>query len=125
MAKSITLRIGITTREEMKKRTVEIASGKRKRSPDEPRIWFTSMETVMRVLSDKNMLLLEMIRNSEPSSVTEVAEALGQAKSNVSRTLNKLEEFGLLDFEERSGGRRAPRVNYDSVDIKRSLRNAS
>jgi predicted transcriptional regulator len=74
---AITLRIGIASREQIKRRSIEIAAGKRRRQPDEPRIWFTSLDAILRVLSDKNMLLLEMIRTSQPGSVTELAEKMG------------------------------------------------
>jgi predicted transcriptional regulator len=112
-----TLRIGIASREFIKRRSIEIASGKRQRNPNEPKIWFTSLDAVGRVLSEKNMLLLEIIRNSQPSSLTELAQTVGSAKSNMSRTLNKLEEFGLIKFESQAGGRVAPRVVYDSVEV--------
>lgn len=121
MTNEITLRIGIASREHIKRRSIEIAAGKRRRRPDEPRIWFTSLDAILRVLSDKNLLLLEMIRNSQPASVTELAESLGQKKSNVSRTLHKLEQFGLVDFEPGEGGRVAPRVNYDALAFERPL----
>ena len=121
MTNAITLRIGIASREQIKRRSIEIAAGKRRRQPDEPRIWFTSLDAILRVLSDKNMLLLEMIRTSQPGSVTELAEKMGQKKSNVSRTLNKLEQFGLVDFELGEGGRKAPRVNYDALAFERPL----
>lgn len=123
MRNSITMRIGIASREEVKRRTIAIASGKHKRVPDEPRVWFTSLDAILRVLSDKNMLLLEMIRNSQPASLTELAEMSGQRKSNLSRTLNKLEQFGFVEFEEGKGGRKAPRVNYDKVALERPLIN--
>jgi predicted transcriptional regulator len=121
MTSAITLRIGIASREQIKRRSIEIAAGKRRRQPDEPRLWFTSLDAILRVLSDKNMLLLEMIRTSRPASVTELAEKMGQKKSNVSRTLNKLERFGLVDFEPGEGGRKAPRVNYDALTSERPL----
>jgi len=43
------------------------------------------------VLSDKNMSLLELIRNSQPASLSELAARAGMQKSNLSRTLRKLE----------------------------------
>jgi predicted transcriptional regulator len=110
-----TLRIGIASREQIKRRSIDIAAGKRRRKPEEPRIWFTSLEAILRVLSDKNMLLLEIIRNSRPASLSELAERAGMQKSNLSRTLHKLQQFGLVDLEVGDGGKKAPRVNYDAV----------
>ena len=121
MTNAITLRIGIASREQIKRRSIDIAAGKRRPRPDEPKIWFTSLDAILRVLSDQNMLLLEMIRNSQPASVTELAEKMRMQKSNLSRTLHKLEQFGLVDFEVGEGGRKAPRVNYDAVAFERPL----
>ena len=67
------------------------------------------------------MLLLETIRNSQPASLTELAERAGMQKSNLSRTLHKLEQFGLVEFEIGEGGKKAPRVNYNSVAFERPL----
>jgi len=118
---AITLRIGIASREQIRRRSIEIAAGKRRPRPDEPKIWFTSLDAILRVLSDRNMLLLEVIRSSPPASLTELAEKTGMQKSNLSRTLHKLERFGLVDFEVGEGGRKAPRVNYDAVAFERPL----
>jgi predicted transcriptional regulator len=68
------LRIGIARRDHRHKRMLDIAKGARRQSPDEPRIWFTSAEALARVLSRKNMALIEVIRHAEPASVTELAE---------------------------------------------------
>lgn len=115
------LRIGIASRDEIKQRTLEIATGKRRRQPDEPRVWFTSVDAFSRVLSSKSMLLLEMIRQSEPESVSELAEKLGRQKPNVSRILKKLEEFGIIEFEIGKGGKKAPRVKYDDFRVEGPL----
>lgn len=118
---TITMRIGIASREQIKRRTIAIASGKLKRKEDDPKIWFTSLDAILRVLSDKNMLLLEMIRNSQPTSLSNLAEMCGQKKSNLSRTLHKLEKFGLVEFEDGFGRRKMPRVYYDTVAFERPL----
>jgi predicted transcriptional regulator len=119
----IIMKIGIASREQIKRRTIGIATGTITRKEDDPKIWFTSLNAILRVLSDKNMLLLEMIRNSQPASLTDLAEMSGQKKSNLSRTLHKLEKFGLVEFEEGSGRRKMPRVHYDSVAFERPLAN--
>lgn len=76
------LSVGIASLEESRRRTIAIASGKHKPRPDEPRVWFTSVESLMKVLSSKNILLLEMIRSSRPGSIAELAILSGRAKSN-------------------------------------------
>jgi predicted transcriptional regulator len=118
---AITLRIGIASREQIKRRSIDIAAGRRRPGAEEPKIWFTSLDAILRVLSDKNMSLLELIRNSQPASLSELAARAGTQKSNLSRTLRKLEQFGFVDYEIGEGGRKAPRVNYDAVAFERPL----
>ena len=111
------LHIGIASREEIHRRMLQIAKGERRRQPGEPKMWFTSAEALARVFSKRNMLLIEMIRHAEPSSVTELAERVGRTKSNVLRSLKTLHQFDVIDFKEGSGGRKAPRLRYDDFRI--------
>ena len=120
MSKRI-LHIGIAPRERIHKRMLDIAKGVRRQQPGEPRVWFTSWEALARVLSRKNMLLIEMIREAEPASVTELARKVRRNKTNVLRSLKILKEFEIVDFEEGEGGRRAPRLNYDDFRVESQL----
>lgn len=124
MSDTHVLVVGVATREESKRRTLDIAIGQRKRAPGEPRVWFTSLESLAKVLSDKNMLLLEIIRRSRPRSIAELADLTGRKKPNVTRTLKRMELLGIVEFESNTGGRKQPRVNYDDIriDAKFSLR---
>ena len=110
------LRIGIAPREYVKQRTLEIARG-RKLAPNEPKHWVSSLDALARVLSEKNMLLLEMIRNANPQSVAELAKLSGRAKSNLSRTLHTMESLGLIELKEVSRGRKSPSINYDALTV--------
>jgi uncharacterized phage protein (TIGR02218 family) len=111
------LHIGIAPRDYIHKRMLDIAKGARRQGSDEPCIWFTSAEALARVLSRKNMLLIEMIRRAEPASVTELAERVGRTKTNVLRSLKTLKQFDIVDFEDGEGGRKAPRLNYDDFRV--------
>lgn len=111
------LHIGIAPREYIHRRMLDIAKGAVRRRPDEPRVWFTSAEALARVLSKKNMVLIEAIRRSEPASVTELAERVGRNKTNVVRSLKALQQFEIVDFDEGEGGRKAPRLNYDDFRV--------
>ena len=53
----MTLRVGIASYEQMKARTLAVARGKRAHK-SEPKIWFTSMESFAKILSDRNRALL-------------------------------------------------------------------
>lgn len=111
------LHIGIAPREHIHRRMLDIASGFRKPRAGEPRVWFTSAEALARVLSKKNMVLIEAIRREKPASVTELAQCVGRKKTNVLRSLKALKAFEIVDFEDGEGGRKAPRVNYDDFRI--------
>ena len=107
------LHIGVASREYIHKRMLEIAKGERRQQPNEPKVWFTSWEALARVLSRQNMMLIEILRHFEPESVTELAKRAGREKTNVLRSLKRLRQFEIVDFEEGEGGRKAPRLNYD------------
>jgi predicted transcriptional regulator len=108
------LRIGIASREQMKARTMSIARGEYKPSFDEPKVWFTSMESLAQVLSSKNTLLLEMIRSAQPASIKALAEISGRQLSNLSRTLRTMERYQLVKLEK-SNGTVVPTVPYDRL----------
>ena len=86
------LKIGITSYEKMKARTMAIAQGQYTPGRSEPKAWFTSMESFARVLSARHRALLGVIVQAEPESITEPASFSGREKSNIFRTLKTLEE---------------------------------
>lgn len=115
------LRIGIASYDEIKKRTLDIAKGKYKPSKNEPKIWFSSMESLAQVISTKNKLLLEIIASQKPSSVTELASMSGREKSNLSRTLKTLQRYGLIQLKRHKRGQIAPKVTFDHLHVDVAL----
>src|SRR5262245_38172039 len=97
----------------MKARTLAVARGKRRVSPDEPKVWFTSTESFAKVLSAGNRKLLRVIAEKAPGSLDELARMTGKAKSNLSRTLRTMAEYGLVRLERGERGRIMPRVLHD------------
>jgi predicted transcriptional regulator len=112
-----TLHIGVAPPGYVKRRMMEIARGG-KLQPGEPKLWVSSLESLAKVLADKNMLLLQLIRNSHPQSLTELARLSGRAVSNLSRTLHSLERLGLVEFQDMSRGRRVPTAAYTKVKLE-------
>src|SRR5688572_14300385 len=98
-----TLKVGIASYEDYKQRTMAVARGQIKPGADDPKVWFTSMESFAKVLSDRNRELLALIAATKPSSMNELAEKTGRAPSNLSRTLRTMERFGLVRFEKGAG----------------------
>lgn len=99
----------------MKARTLAIARGERRRRRGEPKIWFRSVESFAKVLSERNRALLALIAEEEPQSLAELAELSGRAKSNLSRTLRTLENYKLVSIKRGPKGRIAPRVVYSDI----------
>jgi predicted transcriptional regulator len=116
-----TLRIGIATYEEIKSRTIAIARGERRRQPNEPKLWFTSMQSLAKVLSGPNRDLLRIIATKTPKSLGELATLSGREKSNLSRTLKTLENYGLIKRVRDKQGRKVPRVTHDRVELVAEL----
>lgn len=117
-----TLRVGIATFDEYKKRTLAIARGDIKPMPGEPKVWFTSIESFAKVLSERNRKLLGVIAESKPRSLNDLAEKTGRAKSNLSRTLKKMERYGLVRFERGKGRTLMPRTRYTNIVLDVPLR---
>jgi len=93
-----TLRIGIISRDGYKKRTIAIARGEYKPKKDEPKVWFESLQSMAQVLSSENQELLKIIREVKPSSLKELALVTGRKPSNLSRTLNTMSRYGIVDL---------------------------
>ncbi len=110
-----TLKVCIDSYEQFKARTVAIAKAEYKPRSDEPRIWFTSLESFAKLLSAKNRALLKLIAQTQPGSLQELADKTGRAKSNLSRTLKTMERYGLVQFEEGHGRNLAPRVIFTDL----------
>lgn len=116
-----TLIVGIASYEQIKQRSIAIACGKYKPKKDEPKVWFTSIESLAQVLSTENKLLLEIIKTQEPESITELAELAGRKVSNTSRTLKNMKQYGLVDFKEGRHRAMRPVLPYENLRIKHDI----
>ena len=112
-----TLKLGIAEYDLMKARTLAIARGEYKPARGEPKVWFTSVESFAKVLSQRNRELLTLIARERPDSITELAEISGRKKSNLSRTLKTMARYGLVELEKGRRGAIAPRAPYNQVRI--------
>ncbi len=116
-----TLEIGIAGYDQMKARTLAIARGEHTPAKGEPKVWFTSIESIAKLLSEHNRHLLELIAREQPGSLTELAEMAGRSKSNLSRTLKTMSQYGIVELQRGARGRLVPRVPYDQVRLDVSL----
>lgn len=93
--------IGIASQQQIRERTLAIAKGTHKPKPGEPKIWFTSMKSLAEVLSDDNRALLRVIRDTQPDSIAQLAQATGRKPSNLSRTLKTMSRYGLVEMQRK------------------------
>ena|SRR5947209_1771705 len=110
------LRIGIASVDAFRARTIAIAKGRAKPRSGEPKIWFSSAQSVGKLIDD-NWPLLQEIRRHPPRSMTELAERTGRSLSNLSRTLKSLEQRGLVSIEAGEGLGKRPVVTYDRIEL--------
>ena len=114
-----TLKVGIASYQEMKARTMAVARGERRVAASEPKVWFTSTESFAKVLSAGNRELLRVVVEKTPTSLDEFGAHNGSAcKSNLSRTLKTMENYGLVQLVRGERGRITPRVIYDRVSVQ-------
>ena len=116
-----TLKVGIAGYDRMKARTMAIARGEHKPGKGEPKVWFPSVESFAKVLSQRNRELLTLIAREQPTSLAELAELSGRKKSNLSRTLKTMSQYGFVELKEGRRGTLVPRVPYDQVSLDVSL----
>ena len=110
------LRIGIASVDEFKAHTIAVAKGQRKVRPSEPKLWFSSAQSIGKLI-DQNWPLLQEIRRRPPRSMTELAARTGRSLSNLSRTLKSLELRGLVSIEGGDGLSKRPIVAYDRIEV--------
>lgn len=92
------LKVGIMPREAFKCRTIAIAKGEYKPRKDEPKIWFESLQSFAQILSDDNRMLLRIIEQQKPKSLRELGELTGRKRSNLSRTLHTMANYGIVEL---------------------------
>ena len=84
--------------------------------PGDPKIWITSPKVIAEVLSQENIDLIHAIKKLNPESVSSLAEATGRSQGNVSRTLKRLTELGIVELV-REDRRARPVVVADRMQL--------
>ena len=110
------LRIGITSANKFQARTIAVVKGERKVRAGEPKLWFSSAQSIGKLI-DQNWSLLQEIRRHPPQSMTELAGRTERSLSNLSRTLKSLELRGLVSIEGGKGLSKRPVVTYDRIEV--------
>ena len=89
----------------------------------EETLYFTSLEELRQVLTDKRLELLRLIHAQKPPSIKGLAALARRDFKNVNADVHLLARLGLLELtEERAGpkrrGRKPPRVPYAAVSVE-------
>jgi len=89
-------------------------------------LYFTSLEELRQVLTDRRLELLRFIRKERPESIKALATLTGRDLKNVNADVHLLARLGFLDLgEETAGpqrrGRKLPRVPYAAVSVEIAL----
>lgn len=112
-----TLKVGIMSYEDMKKRNTAIARGEYAPKRGEPKVFFPSFEALAGVLSENNRSLLQLIVDNQPESMADLAKLSGRKSASLSRTLKSMARYGLIWLEKKPGGRLQPHVRYTGVEL--------
>jgi len=116
--------------------TLAVARGARAPEPGAPKIWyerasggkrvrsptrFRSLEAGAKLLSAKNRLLLRIVAQRKPRSVTELARLTGRAEQNVLRTLRKFVAAGIVTLAKGEGRALRPVLTARKVHFEIDL----
>lgn len=83
-------------------------------------IYFTSLEAMRKILTEKRLELLRAIKEKEPESVYGLSKIVKRDIKNVSEDLELLKSIGLVSMSRARKGRERviPRVNYDKIQLE-------
>jgi predicted transcriptional regulator len=113
--------VGIASYDEMKARSLAIARGEYSPKRGEPKVWFTSLESFAKVLSKRNVELLQIITEHQPVGYKELEALSGRKIPSLSRTLKTMERYGLVHLEKGPDRKITPHALYTDVELKYPL----
>jgi predicted transcriptional regulator len=83
-------------------------------------VYFTGLEAMRKVLTEKRLELLHIIKEHEPDSIYELSKIVKRDIKNVNDDLLVLKDIGLVSVSKARKGREriVPRVNYDKIQLE-------
>ena len=116
-----TLKITVGERNRIDQRTrsrIEAAQEGEDLDDAQPVLNFGSYAELSRLLSPKNLELLEAISEHEPGSIRAAADTVNRDYKQVHRNLSELEDIGVIEFEGGGSGQaKKPKLAYDGLEI--------
>jgi predicted transcriptional regulator len=113
--------VGIASYDDMKARSLAITKGEYSPKRGEPKVWFTSLESFAKVLSKRNVELLQIITEHQPVGYKELEALSGRKIPSLSRTLRTMERYGLVRLEKGPDRKIIPHALYSDVELKYPL----
>jgi predicted transcriptional regulator len=120
-----TLEIKIKSREQADVDFLEVVNsikaGKKLPIVRKPEVYFTSLEAVRALLTDKRLELLHLIKKHSPRSINQLASIAGRDFKNVHTDIMLLKDYGLVQLSKRgkttkTAGRTIS-VPYQAINI--------
>ena len=116
-----TLKVTVGERDRLDQRTrsrIKAAQEGEDLDDPQPVLNFGSYAEISRLLSPKNLELLEMIFTHNPESISEAAKLVDRDYKQVHRNLSELEDIGIIEFEGGGAGTaKRPKLGYDGLEI--------
>lgn len=83
-------------------------------------IYFENLDAFRRVLTERRLEMLHVIREKHPSSVYGLAKILNRDIKNVNMDLEYLKDVGLVEIKRSKEKRERviPQVNYDIIELR-------
>lgn len=84
------------------------------------RVNVMTYDSFFKVMTDKRLEILRMIKKKHPSSVYELAKILKRDAKNVTQDLEYLKDIGLVEIKrtQEKKERTIPEVKYDKIDLE-------
>ena len=116
-----TLKVTVGERDRLDQRTrrrIKAAQEGEALDDSQPILNFGSYAGLSRLLSQKNLELLDAVFEHEPESIREAAELVNRDYKQVHRNLSELEDIGVIEFEGGGSGQaKKPVLAYDGLEI--------
>ncbi|MFW5900156.1 MAG: transcriptional regulator [Halodesulfurarchaeum sp.] len=116
-----TLKVTVGERDRLDQRTrnrIKAAQEGEDLDDIQPVLNFGSYAELSRLLSPKNLELLETISEHQPESIREAAELVERDYKQVHRNLSELADIGIIEFEGGGPGQaKKPKLAYDGLEI--------
>ena len=113
------VKIGIRTREEAFKEAGEVMKklSRGEKVKKHTGVYFENLDAMRKVLTEKRLEILHVIKGKQPSSIYALAKILQRDLTNVIDDINYLNELGLVSLKKCNKGKEKtiPTVDFDKI----------